>query len=175
MVDVPRGSTGTVSVHLVPTPEYRAAYESKAHAFRTWGWVGIVSGVVVAGAGTGYLVYNAGRKRTAQAGFDQIINERANQTGECDIANGADKDKCNALVDAYYQVLKDARARDAIGWAGVGVGAALLGTGAVLLITGDDPHRYDGAPEADERGRLRITPTFSAGRGGGSVGLVGRF
>jgi hypothetical protein len=173
VVDVPHGSTGNVSVHLVPTPEYRAAYESKAHAFRTWGWVGVISGAVVAGAGTGYLVYNAGKKHTAQSGFDQIVTERDTQKGRCDLTHTPDS--CDALVQAYYQVLKDARARDAYGWVGVGVGAAILGTGAVLLITGNDPHRYDRASEADELGRLRIKPTFSAGRGGGSVGLVGRF
>lgn len=175
VVDVPRGSTGTVSIHLIPTPEYRASYEKKANAFRIWGWVGVIGGTVVAGAGTGYLIYNAGKKRTAQSGFDQIVSQRDSDTGPCDTSHGADPDTCNALVDANYQVLEDARARDAYGWIGVGVGAAVLGTGVVLLVTGDDPHRFDRAPEADQLGRLRVTPTLSARPGGGVLGATGSF
>ena len=70
-------------------------------------------------------------------------------------------DDCDEL-DRRLQTLEDARDRDALGWIGIGVGAAGLVTGAVLYSISDDPHRYDAELEDDLLASLNLELAFGA-------------
>lgn len=171
-VEVSPQATTTVRMQLVPTPEYRARYERKAGLFRTWGWVGVAGGAVLAGAGTGFLIWNAGEKREARDAFNDAADQRDAQTGEhCN--EQADPVACDAWVDAKFEILDDKSKRDVFGWLGVGVGAAAIGTGVVLLLTGDDPDRY--SPERPEIARPRLVPLAWGAPGGGGLGARASF
>lgn len=176
---VARGGTTTVRVELEPTPEYRASYESKATQFRTWGWVGVIGGVVVAGASTGYLLWNQGEKNRyldeaksfdAQPGNrahgdlcdDNHVGELSYDPLECDRRKGI-------ALDDYDSVKK----RDTFGWLGVGVGAAAAITGGVLLLTGDDPDHY--THERPELGKTKLSPVVWFGGDAHGMGIAGTF
>ncbi|MBK7585578.1 MAG: PEGA domain-containing protein [Myxococcales bacterium] len=177
-VEVALGGTTTVRVVLEPTAEYRQRYERKAGLFKTWGWVGVLSGAVVTGASAGFLLWNQSKK-------DGFIDEGNAWQADIDLARAGTVTRCHAsdlkvgpaecnrrknlALDDYDK----ARARDVYGWLGVGVGSAVLVTGAVLLITGDDADRY--THERPELVRLRIRPTFALGNGSGNLGIAGSF
>ncbi len=179
-VNVARGGTTTVRIELEPTPEYRASYEKKAALFRTWGWVGVISGAVVAGAGTGYLIWNNGKKNDYLDEAESYVAAPGNtaHSGLCDKTGGPsgtsyDSDECNRLKAVALDDYDAAKKRDLFGWLGVGVGAAAAITGGVLLLTGDDADRY--THERPELSKTRLRPTFSIAGDARWIGIAGSF
>lgn len=168
------GTTTQVRVQLEPTPQYRMDYQRKANLFRSWGWVGVIGGSAAVGVGTGYLIWNKGKKDDALSDADLAKSNRDRKVGVC--ATGTQQgnpDECNRQVDVALEIYDNARSRDVFGWVTVGVGAAALATGTVLLLTGDDPHRYE--LERPEIAKPRVLPTlFRDGKSTG-LGVVGWF
>ncbi len=62
-VTLDAGQTNIVRLAYDPTPETREAYESSARLHRTWGWIGVASGLVIGGVGGAYLVVNKSANR----------------------------------------------------------------------------------------------------------------
>jgi hypothetical protein len=175
-VDLDGGQTNVVHVDLEPTPETRADYESSAHFHRTWGWIGIISGAVIAGGGTALAVISGSQKNDAQKRIDAANALAAGRTTPpCDartgyaVEGGDNGAACNALLDKATNDYDSAKNKQLIGFVGIGVGAAVAITGVVLLVTGDDPNRYEHQKSHDlgesDGPRIALTP------GPGQVGL----
>lgn len=174
-VDVGRGGVTTVRINLEPTPEHRVKYQNKARLFQTWGWVGVVSGVVLIGGGTGYLVWNDGQKDDKLVAAKEWERRKEKQLEPfCDTQNqGGNADECNRQVALALDEYDQARARDLFGWVGIGVGAAAAVAGTVLLLTGDDPNRYE--RERPELARRRYFPVVQKRDGVTTLGVAGTF
>jgi len=130
------------ALRLEPTPETRAAHESSVSFHRTWGWISTLSGVAVATGGGVFLAVNAGAKKDRQADLDKYYDASKNEV-ICDVASGDDPQMCNARYQAAQDAYDDTKAKDAIGYVGLGVGGALIVTGVVLLLTGEPAGKYD--------------------------------
>lgn len=156
------GTTTRVQAVLEPTAETRFAWERGAKRERLVGWSLVGSGLVVGAFGGGYLLWNAGKKATANDEYERLLFESERGAGRsCDLAAGRD---CRVALDAAWETYKSARGRDLYGWIGVGVGAAATLGGVIVLLRADDPHRYD-----------RIVPSGWAVPGGGGFALTGTF
>lgn len=180
------GNPNVVRVELEPTPEYRTSYEGSANLHRTWGWIGIISGAVIAGGGAAYLTLVKGPKDDLDAAgkaLDQVIHEKDTMAsgadapltkGECDTRGGGDPSTCNSLIAAYQSDYNDAlskkNAHDVLGFVGIGVGAALAVTGVILLVTGDDPNKYN-HEASHQLGQRERGPSFGFVPGPGQFGL----
>jgi len=174
-VTIDTGKTVTVPVVLEPTPETRQIYVSHAAAQRSWAWIGIGGGLALAAGGVGYLVYNAKPKSVAQAERDAKVFKREQMLGNCATKTAmGNAEACNAEVNDAQDRLNSASARDAIGYIGIGVGGAALGLGLYWLLTGDDPHRYDRKPVANEVARS-LVPVLSVAARGATLLVEGRF
>jgi hypothetical protein len=179
-VQVAPGATVVLRIALEPTPDYRARFTAHAQAVRTWGIVATIGGLLVAGAGTGLLVYDAGQRRDGTNAYSALTSETGPGQPCHPPFSPTYTQMCTNPANAYAAQSNDANTRDYAGWAAVGVGAAATGLGLVLLVTGDSPHKYD-APSSDELAASRgtpaasLTPTFWAGRGGGGVAVLGAF
>lgn len=172
-VEVPVRSRALVRIELEPTPEKRTRYRNAATAQRTWGYVTLGAGALIAAGGTGFLIWNAGDVSEKEDEFEAEA-DRNSPGGECD-PQVSQTDACLVALDNALTNLEDARGREVYGWIGVGVGAAALGTGVVLLLTGNDPDRYEPKAESDVFGRGRWLPHGWIAPGGGGLGLSGRF
>lgn len=162
IITVPRASNATINVALEPTADYRADYVSSASSRRAWALGVGVGGLVVAGAGTGYLIYNGGQVTDAQKAFDGALADAAVACGP----TGKDCEELQTVAAIREQDLSTKRNRQVFGWVGVGVGAAALTTGVALWLTGADPHRYDPKPESDVFGSLDAVPWLNPGSAG---------
>jgi tetratricopeptide (TPR) repeat protein len=164
IIEVPRGSSATIDVTLAPTAAYRADYAASASARRGWA-LGIgIGGLVVAGASTGYVVWNGGQVSDAQRDFDAALGE-AQQA--CIVDHSSDCDELTTAARIREDDLDSKKKRQTLlGWVGVGVGAAAVTTGVVLWLTGKDPARYEPKPESDVFGSLDVSPWFSPAGGG---------
>jgi hypothetical protein len=176
--------TNVVHAELEPTPETRADYESRARFHRTWGWIGIASGVVIGGAGAVFLGVNASSKSSAQKEYNNALaiettgqdKTATNVQHPCalfigppgDTANTDSPDACGAFVSNAQSKYNSAKDRDIIGYIGIGIGGAVAITGVVLLLTGDDPNKYQ-RPESRSLGKTQ-GPTFGLVPGPGQVG-----
>jgi PEGA domain len=177
-VSVDTAQTTTVVVEMVPTPETRAAYVSKAYSQRTWGWVSLLGGVAVAGGGTTLLVLDISTKDEARREMDENLAAlKTGGNGKCDNSmidpathDARETAPCESAYNAAAKRLTDAQTRDKIGAAMAGVGGAAALLGVYLLISGDSPHRYDRKKEDNPIG-LRVTPVV----GPSGLGLVGTF
>jgi len=178
-VTVDTGRTTTVPIEMVPTPETRAAYVSKAYSQRTWGWIATIGGVALAGGGVTLLVIDAGTKKDANQAIDlwNNVQSKWGANGVCDGSQARNPDKDNPqcveafnVYNAAFKKLNDAKSRDIVGYIGTGVGGAAALLGVYLLISGDPPHRYDRKNE-DKPMSLRVTPVV----GPSGFGLVGTF
>jgi hypothetical protein len=173
-VNVPRGSSTLVRVELEPTPETRAAYVDRTTGQRTWGWVAVGGGAVIALGGAGFLIWNGAKESDAEKDFDTEADKHE-PGGECDAATGNQTDECKKRLELALADLEDVRAREKFGWIGLGVGAAAAAFGAFLLISNDDPERYEPSRESDVFGRLRVAPVGWTAKGGGGFGVIGSF
>jgi hypothetical protein len=162
-------------VELLPTPRYRADYVRAARKQHTLAYAIGGAGLVVAGAGAGFLIWNAGKERDAERDFDEIADS-FESGGACDPAAGlpsSTRATCDARLQQRLDGLDDVRAREKYGWIGAGVGAAAAGVGVYLLLGADDPTRYDPRPDSDVFGA--ITPRVIWQRDWHGLGASGRF
>jgi hypothetical protein len=170
-VSVDTGRTTTVPVQLVPTPETRAAYVSKAMSQRTWGWVATLGGVAIAGGGVTLFALNIKPKDDAGQIMDvNAANLVTKGGGTCDNYYGRDQVPCQTAYDAASKKFNDAKTQQTIGLVATGVGGAAALLGVYLLVSGDSPHRYDRKND-DNPMSLRVTPVV----GPSGLGLVGTF
>jgi len=161
---------------LEPTPETREAHASNVRFHRTWGWIGIGSGVLVAGGGSAWLALNGTAKSDARKALDTANTAAdARDAGpHCDILGGANsREECQAYVDEKKTDLDNAERKDIVGYVGIGVGAALTVTGVVFLLTGDDADKFGARPGQPTASRPRWT--FAAGPGDVGLGVLGSF
>lgn len=159
------GTTTRVQATLEPTAETRFAWERGAKRERLVGWSLVGSGVLVGAFGGGYLVWNAGKKATANDDYERLLYESEPGAGRsCDLKAGHD---CRAALDAAWNTYKNARGRDLYGFIGVGVGAAATIGGVIVLLRADDPYKY-------ER-RTTLLPSGWITAGGGGLALTGTF
>jgi hypothetical protein len=173
-VDLAEGRTETLVVTLEPTAETLAAHVSEARTFQVLGWIGVLGGAAVAGGAVSFLVVNQGAKDDARAEIE-ARNREFEPGGRCDDASlVTDQEYCGEQTAAAQQDDFDsAKARDIIGFIGLGVGAAAVTTGVVLLLVGDDPDKYD--RDVDEELVSRAVPMVRLGPHGGFVGMSGAF
>ena len=173
-VTVDLGRTTNVTVALVPTPETRAAFVSKATSQRTWGWISTLGGVALASGGVTMIVLDQTPKDEANAAFAQYkIDTAEGRGGKCDPTMDSEKfppEVCEREYAAATKKLNDANARDKIGYAMIGVGGAAALLGVYLLVSAESPHKYDRKTE-ENTVRLRVVPDVGL-RG---VTLLGTF
>jgi hypothetical protein len=172
-VNVPVRGRTTITVELEPTPQKRARYRSATTARRTWGYIATGAGVLLAGGGAGFLIWNSGQKSDKKEAFDAQA-ARHNPGGDCD-PTMVQMPTCNLELQLALDNLDKARKRDVFGIAGLIAGGAAIGTGLVLLIGNDDPDRYEPKPESDVFSSVRVTPSAWVTPGGSGVGLVATF
>ena len=170
-------AAATMRVELEPTAETRSAYVSKAMTYRTAGLVSTIGGAVIAGAGAAFLGYNQGPKDESQQAIMDFNNIKGGPGGDCNDSTGGlaiNEEACNLEEMQLTERDNAVRARDTIGYVGLGVGGAALVVGVVLLIVGDDPSKYDARPTDQPLG-FRVVPSAEIGRSGGFLGLSGAF
>ena len=160
-------------VRLEPTPETRQSYRSTANAHRTWGWIGVIGGVAIAGGSTAFAVISSSKKSDAQAELDAANAIFEKDVPPCDSSNqfapqNDGGDECDRIRSEAHSKLNAAKTRTTIGYVGIAVGGAVAITGVVLLLTGNDPDKYD-RPPADSLGRAR-KPSFALIPGPGEIG-----
>jgi hypothetical protein len=175
-ISVPLGATAHVTIDLEPTPETREKYVSSASSRRTWSWVTIGTGAVIAAAGATLAMVEQGQLGTAQNALNAVNATWVRGSGlGCDFSrdlSASQMTTCeNQLNNASSQVNNDQTLRT-VGWVAAGVGGATLVTGLVLLLTGDDPHRYDRPPAL---GIERVSIMSPAPSAGPSISIAGRF
>jgi hypothetical protein len=175
------GRTTSLQLVLVPTPEYRAQFVSKAHTQRTWGVVSLVAGAVVAGAAAVLIAYDASQRSQGNAALASLQAQSTFGSDEaCDMGQAftALTERCTVPKEAANSKVSDANTRDYFGWSAAGVGVAGVVLGIVIVATGDDPHRYDRAQTVDARpprASAHIEPALWTMPGGGGVSIVGAF
>lgn len=146
--------TARLAVTLLPTPPHLADYEASAHRWRTASYVTAGAGALVALAGGGYLIYNAGQKREAERKFDDFADSVSQSPG-----GHCMDDTCAKTLEILLEDANATRQRDAYGWIAVGVGGTAFVTGALLFFLGADPHRYEPAERSDVFGSLDLGVT----------------
>ena len=172
-VEVAHGTT-SVEVDLQPTPEYRASYVGGATSQRTWGWVSVGGGGLIALGSIGFLIWNAGEETDAEARFDKWYVSNLEGSGtECDPTLSGPRDACLVEVDLALENLESVRSREKFGWIGLGVGAVAAGFGTFLLLSGNDPDRYEPKPESDVFGTITPRVWFANRQAG--IGVSGTF
>ncbi|HLV67328.1 MAG TPA: PEGA domain-containing protein [Polyangiaceae bacterium] len=159
-----RTGLNPIDVRLVPTADYLADYTSRARAFRTWGYVSLAAGGILAAGSGVFLSWNQREIDEAERAFARHEAEvRASPSGACKA------DTCEEIAKILVEDLDAKRKRQALGWVGVGVGAAGIATGVLLFALGPDPDRYEPGSESDIFANVSFT--FGADR----VGLSFRY
>lgn len=174
-VTIDAGRATTLRLLLEPTPEWRAAYVSRATRQRTWGWISTTAGLVIAGGAVGFLAWNAGQQSAAQNDANRLHTAEVNSTDPCNFRAGTNLSQCNQQIQ---QDNSDASAdgnRAYIGYFGIGIGAAATLFGLYLLLSNDDPHRYDPKEHPDVARSTVVPFGWRDPSGGGGVGLRGAF
>jgi hypothetical protein len=180
-VTLEAGRAVTVPIVLEPTPEFRAKYVSRTTTQRTWGWISVVGGAVVLGAGVGLVVYDAGQRSDGNAtrtSLQSMDVKGSQQVCDPGLEATLRQTECLDPVGAATAKVNSANTRDIAAWVGVGVGAASVALGVTLLVLDDNPHKYDDAhPNSANSAspRIRALPTFWATPGGGGASVVGTF
>ncbi|MBN2575515.1 MAG: PEGA domain-containing protein [Deltaproteobacteria bacterium] len=175
LTEVPAGDEVTVKVNLRPTVETRAAYVSHARSVRSWAYVALVSGAVIAGVSTGVALWSNGKLPAAESKLADVERDaKLGGGGSCDMSGEWNPDKeltCRMRMDDAVGDVNFYKNWRLGGIIGAAAGAAVLGTGIVLLVTGPDPGLYD----REETLAGSLMPVFVAAPGGGSLLLRGRF
>jgi PEGA domain len=169
------GKNNVLAEKLDPTPETRAAHDSNVSLHRTWGWIGIGAGALIAGGGAVFLGINTGTKSDARKELNTANAAAASKTTGpyCDTKNGNNSpDECNAYTASKQSAYDSAKNKDVIGFVGIGVGAAAIVTGVVVLLTGPGKDEYGALdPEKSRRSRFALT----TGPGNFGAGLSASF
>jgi hypothetical protein len=157
---------------LYPTPETRENYRSAALFHRTWGWIGVAAGAVIAGGSVPLVVLGSSQKSDGDKAVAEVERKLAANEAPCDFDSGfmSQPDMTSAACD---QARSDAEAdvssgktKSLLGFVGIGLGTAVAVTGVVLLVTGEDPDKYE-QPRAKKAG-----PRFAILPGPGDIGAV---
>ncbi|HTQ04391.1 MAG TPA: PEGA domain-containing protein [Polyangiaceae bacterium] len=170
-VDVPQGSSKTVSVDMIPTPEARSAYRSRTVSQRTWGYIATGVGAALTAGGITYLVINKNQQSDKKAAFERQV-ARFNPGGDCD-QSGEPAADCAVAYKLALSDLSDATANEKYGWIAGGVGVAALGLGIVVLLVNDDPNRYEPKADSDVFGSLHVLPSILPDGHGAALFLSG--
>ncbi len=164
-VTLDAAQTNVVRVVLEPTPETREKYRSSANFHRTWGWIGIASGVLIAGGGTTLSVLSSSDKSAANSELAKYQSLYDSSQAPCDWRGGYlpdGKAACVKLQADAQSKLDSAQTLSTLGYVGIGVGGAVAISGFVLLVTGQDPDRYEHsgakASAASPSRRLALVP-----------------
>jgi len=176
------GTNNVLTDKLEPTPETRAAHDANVSLHRTWGWIGIGAGALIAGGGAAFLGINSSSKSDARkelatanaAAADRRTPPNCNLLGVIDDPSipTQSQDTCNAYVADKQSAYDSAKNKDIIGFVGIGVGAAAIVTGVVVLLTGPGPDEYGALdPEKSRRSRFALT----GGPGNFGAALSGSF
>jgi hypothetical protein len=166
--NVDSGDETEVKVSLRPTAETRGAIAGKAHTQQNWAIAALATGAVLAGGFTGLAIWSNGKLNTAQDDLGHVLNDA---DSPCKGLNDTTAKICaQRTADAQSKVDTYRNAR-LVGYIGIGAGAALVATGIVLLLTEPNPDKVD--TEKPLLGSLQ--PVLSAGPGGASLWLSGRF
>ncbi|HVY48959.1 MAG TPA: hypothetical protein VHB21_23880, partial [Minicystis sp.] len=169
-VDVPARGALDVRVVLEPTADTRAAYVSKNRTMKTLGFVGLLGGAALVGAGAAVALVGNGVKSTAS---DDLTSLRKNGVKGFDCSADGNptpiQQTCTQLRDRYDGDFSRGKAMLNGGLVGAGVGVAAIAAGVVLLVAADDPHRYDKKP--GEQLAARVRPEFAFSGRGGALGL----
>jgi hypothetical protein len=179
-VDLDSGQTNVVHVQFEPTPEKRAAVLSNARFHKTWGWIGVISGAVIAGGGAALLAVGTSQENDTSKTIDALNLKEVRSTPPCDHSNAfrAEDNQPEGQDGSYLcdKGFSDAqnkydsgKALVTTGYVGIGVGGALAVTGVVLLLTGEDSDKYE-RPESRSLGRKSRGPTFALVPGPGQLG-----
>jgi len=172
-VSLEGGKDNVLQGKLEPTPETRAAHDANVSFHRTWGFIGIGAGALIAGGGAAFLAINAGSKDDTRKEFDAANRKLlAGSEAPCDFSGGNSPAECQAYVDDKQSAYDSAKKKDVIGYVGIGVGAAALVTGVVVLLTGESANEYAALPAGQSR-RPRLSCSFGPGNFGAS--LAGSF
>jgi hypothetical protein len=137
------GANKTLNVSILPTPETLAAHDASVSFHRTWGIVGITSGVVLTTVGA--ILYFPGRAAYADARARQLEQEsNILLGGSCHIGSkDYDPAVCAARGREIDEDLASSRPRRDVGAVLLIGGGVILGTGLVLILTGPSGSRFD--------------------------------
>ncbi len=166
-VDLTPGQMNTISVSLVPTPAYRAAWAANVRRGRITGGVVLGVGVAIAAGGAGWFFLSTG------PAYDESVATLARAQTNLDACGPACTDRM-ARETAANDARIDRDNADIMRWVSVGVlgvGAVTAVVGTVLLATGPSSSRFERAAVSlfDPRSRLAL-------HGGlGQAGLTLRF
>src|SRR5262249_19523850 len=133
-----------IRVLLEPTPERREKYRGTAMFHRTWGWIGILSGVAIAGGGVALAVVGASQKNDGDKALEYrnnlVTQDKKNPNGDsakvkpCDashdyIEEGHDDGlACDKLASDAQNKIDQGQTLSTVGYVGIGVGGALAVT-----------------------------------------------
>ncbi|MEO7094764.1 MAG: PEGA domain-containing protein [Polyangiales bacterium] len=170
--EVAAGTTANVDVHLVPTPETIAAYDSSIVRHRTWGWIGVVSGALIVGTGgVFYGSYSSGKssidERFADHEAQLVKGQPCSRNAGPGVVLRSDLD-CEAEADA---INRDRTANNRKLYLALGLGAvglAAIGAGIWSLATTPDSERFAADQKKAQKPPMRVDVQL----GGGVTGLI---
>jgi len=173
------GKNNVLAEKLEPTPETRAAHDANVSLHRTWGWIGIGAGALIAGGGAAFLGINASSKNDTRKALAAANDDQANTIGpHCNTLNSDPNfptnspAECDAYIASKQSAYDSAKNKDIIGFVGIGVGAAALVTGVVVLLTGPSANEYASVPAQQTR---RPRWALTGGPGNFGAGLTASF
>jgi hypothetical protein len=171
-VELSAGQRTTLALQLTPTAQTRAAYHDSIATQRTWGWISLVGGAVIAAGGGTLAAVEQNRLNTAHDQYDELLPLFKRESDlECDPALGDSlvnkKNHCSERLQAAKDKVDSSASLRTIGVITAGVGAAALITGVVLLLTSGDPDKYEASANA--------SPTLQLTGGPNGLALLGKF
>ncbi|HEY6463074.1 MAG TPA: PEGA domain-containing protein, partial [Polyangiaceae bacterium] len=177
-VTLDAGRITQLAIVFEPTPETRAAYQSRISTQRTWGLALGGGGIVLTGGSIGFLVWNGQQRTQATSDSNAALNEIEHPPKGtiCDKAMFTSPQAIAACNQPYQDAqsrIDDANTRDIFGWIGFGVGVTATVVGAALLVTNGSSHRFDRDRPVS---KAFVVPVgWGDGRHGGGFGLAGAF
>jgi hypothetical protein len=176
-IQVEPTSDAIVKANLRPTLETREAYVSHARSYRTWSYVTLAAGVLVAG-GSGTLAYvSNSRLSTANGDLAKVQTDWTRYAGgSCDHSlNLSDTQlaQCQQRLSSAQDNVSKWRNLRTTGIVGAAVGGAAIVGGVVLLLLSPDPTRYDAPADQSLAARTVVLPVVV--QRGGALLLSGRF
>lgn len=170
-VHIGKGGRLERRVVMDPTPETIADHNANATLFTALGWTFTVAGVLAAGGGVGFTLWNENSAKDAEDNFLPFL--APGQLCDADSPAIYDERECTTRgerVDAARASRNDRRVGTYVLFIGAG---ALLATGITLLVLAPDSDKYK--PESDGLDELGLMPIVAPGPDGGFVGISGRF
>jgi hypothetical protein len=160
------GATAAAFKPPEPAPQTPASHESSARYQRTWGWIAILGGVAIGGAGTAFTLAGVSNLNAAEDELSIVNHRLENSLPPCDYRSGFDAG--DGTSRACDEARRDAQADmdsaeqlRTVGYFGIGVGAVVAVAGLIALFTSNDSQQADHnrhqAFERSERPRFAVT------------------